>query len=98
VEARPDRARFVQRCHAEIDCLGLMVDLHVERSTAGTTESPMAEAARRDAMNRLFAGGEDKIINWHAGENHCWRAAAELAGPAMTPASVERFARQPEAD
>ncbi len=98
MEARPDNTGLVQGRHAEIDRLRLIIHSHVKRSSTRAAESPVSEAARRDAMHGLLPGGEHIVLDGYARENHGRGAAAQLAGATVAPAHIERFARQPEAD
>jgi hypothetical protein len=97
MEGRPDLAGLVQGCDAKIDRFGLIVHTHVERRSAGAAKGTVSEAARSDPLDRLLTGDEGKVVDGNASENHGRRAAAELAGPAVTPARVEWLAVQPEA-
>ena len=82
----------VERRDAEIDRLGLMIDLHQKRRAAIAAEFAVTEARRGNGPHLLRPLDPDEIVDRNARKDHRRRAAVELAGPAMTPAAVERFA------
>jgi hypothetical protein len=94
VELGRDRPGFIKRDDAEIERVGLMVDVDVERAPALTAKGSMSEAARFHRPDRRGSLGEGPIVVPDAGKGHRRGAAVELAGPAMAPAAVERVAFQ----
>jgi hypothetical protein len=98
VKAGLNASRNVERCDAEIDGFGLMIDLHVEWRSALPAKSAMPEAAGSNGPNRLLSADDPVIRSRNACENHCRRPAIELAGPAMAPACIERLACELVAD
>jgi hypothetical protein len=71
-----------------------MIDLHQEGRPTLAAEFAVTEIRRFLVADLVLARGPPKIFHWNAGEDHCRRSAAELAGPAMAPSSVERITCQ----
>ena len=98
VKAGAHAPRLVQGGDAEIQCVGLVLDMGVKRRSALPAEAAMPKAARSDAANRRFTGLQPIMCHRHGSEDHRRRAAVELAGPAMAPARVIGLAVQREAN
>src|SRR5512135_3644690 len=92
VESGNDCFNLIERCNAEIDCLRLMIDLHQERCAAIAAEFAVTKARRGYGPNLLRSLGPDEILGRNACKDHRRGAAVKLAGAAMAPSAVERFA------
>lgn len=95
VKAGRDAVRIVERGDAEVDRLGLVVDLHQEGRAALAAEAAAAEGARLERPDLVRALGPDEVPRRHGRERHRRRAGIEPAGAAMAPAAIAGLALEP---
>ena len=81
----------IQGRDTEIERIGLMLDMSVERRTALSTKGAVPEATGSDAPNGMLPGLILVVGEWNGREYHARRTAVQLASAAVTPTGVERL-------